>query len=95
VVATAVNSVPEIVIPGKTGLVARPGDHASLSRALAYVLDHPAEAARMAEAARLHVGDRFRSQALGEDLAEVYEIALRDSARRRELLNGRGDERRS
>jgi len=95
VVATAVNSVPEIVIPGKTGLVARPGDPASLSRALAYVLDHPAEAARMAEAARLHVGDRFRSQALGEDLAEVYEIALRDSARRRELLNGRGDERRS
>ena len=48
VVATAVNSVPEVVIPGRTGLLARPGDPASLSRALAYMLDHPAEAARMA-----------------------------------------------
>jgi glycosyltransferase involved in cell wall biosynthesis len=89
VVATAVNSVPEIVISGKTGLVARPGDPASLSRALAYVLDHPAEAARMAAAARSQVGSRFRPEALGEDLAEVYEIALRDSDRRRALTNGR------
>jgi glycosyltransferase involved in cell wall biosynthesis len=89
VVATAVNSVPEIVISGKTGLVARPGDPASLSRALGYLLDHPAEAARMAEAARAHVGDRFRPEALGEDLTEVYEIALRDSARRRALTTGR------
>jgi glycosyltransferase involved in cell wall biosynthesis len=89
VVATAVNSVPEIVISGKTGLLARPGDPASLSRALAYVLDHPAEAARMAAAARIHVGNRFQPEALAEDLTEVYEIALRDSVRRRELTNGR------
>ena len=80
VVATAVNSVPEIVIAGKTGLLARPGDPASLSRALAYVLEHPAEAARMAGAARAHVGARFRPEALGVDLVEVYEIALRDAS---------------
>jgi glycosyltransferase involved in cell wall biosynthesis len=77
VVATAVNSVPEIVIPGKTGLLARPADPASLSRALAYVLEHPDEAARMAAAARLHVGDRFSAEVLGRDLSEAYEIALR------------------
>jgi glycosyltransferase involved in cell wall biosynthesis len=76
VAATAVNSVPEIVISGKTGLVARPGDAVSLSRALAYLLDHPAEAARMAEAARELIGDRFRPEALGRDLAEVYELLL-------------------
>jgi glycosyltransferase involved in cell wall biosynthesis len=82
VVATAVNSVPEIVVPGKTGLLARPGDPASLSRALAYVLDHPDEAARMAAAARLHVGDRFRPEVLGRDLTEAYEIALRHAGER-------------
>lgn len=77
VVANAVNSVPEIVIPGKTGLLARPGDPASLSRALAYVLDHPAEAKRMAEAARAHIGDRFRPEVLGQDLMQVYEATIR------------------
>ena len=40
VVATAVNSVPEIVLAGKTGLLARAGDPASLTAALAYMLDH-------------------------------------------------------
>jgi glycosyltransferase involved in cell wall biosynthesis len=77
VVATAVASVPEVVIPGRTGLLASPADPASLSRALAYVLDHPAEGARMAAAARAHIGARFRPQVLGEDLMEVYALALR------------------
>lgn len=76
VVATAVNSVPEVVISGKTGLLARPGDPASLSRALAYMLDHPAEAARMAEAARAQIGEQFRLDLLGQELAEMYELAL-------------------
>jgi glycosyltransferase involved in cell wall biosynthesis len=76
VVATAVNSVPEIVISGKTGLLARPGDPRSLTRALAYLLDHRQEALRMARAARDQVGDRFRPEALAHDLMEVYELAL-------------------
>ncbi len=77
VVATAVNSVPEVVISGRTGLVARPNDPASLSRAIAYMLDHPAEAARMAEAARVQIGEQFRPDLLGQELMEVYETALR------------------
>jgi glycosyltransferase involved in cell wall biosynthesis len=76
VVATAVNSVPEIVISGRTGLLARPGDPASLTRALAYMLDHPAHAARMADAARREIGEQFRSDVLGEELMSVYETAL-------------------
>jgi glycosyltransferase involved in cell wall biosynthesis len=77
VVATAVNSVPEIVISGRTGLLARPRDPESLSRALAYLLEHPADAARMAGAARAHIGDGFRPEVLGRDLMESYAIALR------------------
>jgi len=83
VVATAVNSVPEIVISGRTGLLARPGDPASLARALAHMLDHPDEGARMAAEARAHIGDRFRPEVLGRDLSEVYDWVLRAGRDRR------------
>jgi glycosyltransferase involved in cell wall biosynthesis len=78
VVATAVNSVPELVIPGRTGLLARPQDAASLCRALAYMLDHPAAAARMAAAAWQQMGEGPTT--LGDELADVYESALRSGA---------------
>jgi glycosyltransferase involved in cell wall biosynthesis len=90
VVATAVNSVPEIVVPGKTGLLARPGDPDSLGRALSYVLDHPAAGARMARAARVHIGARFSPAALGQDLNQAYETALSLAADRHATRNGSG-----
>lgn len=86
VVATAVNSVPEVVVPGQTGLLARPADPGSLGRALAYMLDHPDDAARMAAAARERIGEQYRSDVLGEELSEVYESALAFASTRR----GRG-----
>jgi glycosyltransferase involved in cell wall biosynthesis len=90
VVATAVNSVPEVVIPGRTGVLARPHDPASLARALAYVLDNPERAARMAQRARAHIGGRFRPEVLGADLDEAYALALEfGAARRRLAANGR------
>jgi glycosyltransferase involved in cell wall biosynthesis len=76
VVATAVNSVSEVVLSGRTGLLARPGDPSSLARALGYALDHPQELSRMSEAARSLVGSRCRSDLLGEDFAQSYELAL-------------------
>jgi len=76
VVATAVNSVPEVVIPGETGLLARPADPESLRTALAYLLDHPSDAARMAENARVRIGAQFRPERLGPELMAVYETAL-------------------
>jgi glycosyltransferase involved in cell wall biosynthesis len=85
VVATAVNSVPEVVVSGKTGLVARPNDPGGLSRALAYMLDHPAHAARMADAARDQIRHQFRPDRLGPELMEVYELARRFASQR----NGR------
>jgi glycosyltransferase involved in cell wall biosynthesis len=75
VVATAVNSVPEIVVSGRTGILARPGDPRSLAGALAYLLDRPEEASRMAEAAHRHVGEQFRPDLLGTELAAVYDRA--------------------
>ena len=52
VVATAVNAVPEVVVPGRTGLLVPPGAPKLMGKALAYMLDHPDEGARMARAAR-------------------------------------------
>ena len=80
VVATAVNSVPELVIAGRTGLTARPGDPGSLSVALTYMLAHPEQAARMASAAAAHVREQFRPETVRQDLVEVYDGALRYAA---------------
>jgi glycosyltransferase involved in cell wall biosynthesis len=82
VVATAVNSVPELVVSGKTGLLARPKAPDSLARAIRYVLDHPDEGARMAAAARAHVGDRFWPDAHALDLVHAYGQALRHASER-------------
>jgi glycosyltransferase involved in cell wall biosynthesis len=83
VVANAVNSVPEIVIAGRTGIVTRPSDPESLARGIAFLLDHPRDAARMAAAARDLVAGQFGPDALGDELAEVYEAALRAGSTRR------------
>lgn len=88
VVSTAVNSVPEIVLAGKTGLLARPGDPASLARALAYMLNHRSEAVRMAETARAYIGGRFRPDVFGRDLTEAYELALRFGSERARRNDG-------
>ena len=82
VVATAVNSLPEVVIPGRTGLLARPADPVSLSRALAYMLDHPDEASRMGANARRRIGEHLSAAALGDELMDVYATALRLAADR-------------
>lgn len=50
VVATAVNGVPDLIVPGVTGLLATPGDHAALGDCVLWLLDHPTDARRMGEA---------------------------------------------
>jgi glycosyltransferase involved in cell wall biosynthesis len=80
VVATAVNSVHEVVIPGRTGLLARPADPHSVARAIEYLLGHPGEAARMVVDARAHLGDQFSPERLGIALTDTYERSLADRA---------------
>jgi glycosyltransferase involved in cell wall biosynthesis len=81
VVATAVNAVPEVVVPGRTGLLVPANAPMLLGKALAYLLDHPAEGSRMSLAARAQLGDRFDPKVLGRDVAETYELALTSSTR--------------
>lgn len=59
VAATAVNGVPDLVIPGATGLLGPPGRPEELARSVLWLLDHPEEARRMGEQGR----DSVRSSA--------------------------------
>jgi glycosyltransferase involved in cell wall biosynthesis len=59
VVATAVNAVSDVVIPGETGLLVPPQRPGEMAGALRYLLGSPAAAAAMAKAAREHVRARL------------------------------------
>jgi glycosyltransferase involved in cell wall biosynthesis len=72
VVATAVNAVGDVVVPGETGLLVPPRRPGLLAGAVGYLLDSPAEAARMAQTARARLGDRFGVAALREALVSAY-----------------------
>jgi glycosyltransferase involved in cell wall biosynthesis len=81
VVATAVNSVPEVVVPGRTGLLVPPASPGRLGAAIQHLLDNPDLGQRLAAAARGNLGDRFDVDVLGRDLTETYLSALGDGSR--------------
>ena len=72
VVATAVNSVADVVVPGETGLLVPPQRPDLMAHAVRHLIDRPAAAARMAEAARVRLGERFEAPALRDRLADAY-----------------------
>ena len=59
VVATRLSGIPEVVLPGETGLLVEPGDTAGLADALARLLADPALGARLGAAGRRLVLERF------------------------------------
>jgi glycosyltransferase involved in cell wall biosynthesis len=72
VVATAVNAVSDVVVPGETGLLVPPRQPDLLAGAIDAVLDDPAGAQARAARGRAALGDRFEPQRLGEVLDSVY-----------------------
>ena len=83
VVATAVNAVPDVVLPGETGLLVSPERPRQLAAAITYMLDEPAEAARMAAAARRLIADRFTPESLATVLEAAYASGPSRTARPR------------
>lgn len=71
VVATAVGGIPEIIRPRETGLLVPPHDPTALAQAIATVLDQPALANRLGQAAQALVAAEF---SLAKQTAKV--IAL-------------------
>ena len=86
VVATAVNAVPDVVLPGETGLLASPERPRQLAAAVRYMLDEPAEAARMAAAGQRLIGDSFTPGALATVLDAAYGSGLSSPPRPRRYV---------
>ena len=72
VVATAVNSVPDLVIPGESGVLVPAGRPAALAQALDGLLDDPATADRLARHGQQLAGAPFDAERLSAVLDEVY-----------------------
>jgi glycosyltransferase involved in cell wall biosynthesis len=72
VVATAVNAVGDVVVPGQTGLLVPPRRPDLAADAVRYLLDWPAVAARLAATAHAGLGERFGMPALRDTLAAAY-----------------------
>jgi glycosyltransferase involved in cell wall biosynthesis len=72
VVATAVNAVGDVVVPGETGLLVPPGHPVLMADAVRFFLDSPGAAARMAAAAQARLGKRFGEPALRQALMAAY-----------------------
>jgi glycosyltransferase involved in cell wall biosynthesis len=72
VVATAVNAVGDVVVPGETGLLVPPRRPDLMAAALAHLLDSPADAARMAANAYAAVSVRYYESALQQALISAY-----------------------
>lgn len=62
VIATRCGGPEEIVEDGQTGFLLPVGDAKAIAERMAWLLDHPAEAAAMGAAGRKRVGDRFSSK---------------------------------
>lgn len=59
VVATVVGGIPEVVVPGETGLLVPPGDPGALGDAIAQLVNHPEPARLMGARGRERARDRF------------------------------------
>jgi glycosyltransferase involved in cell wall biosynthesis len=74
VVATAVNAVPDLVVPGVTGMLVPPGRPGQLAAAIRYLLDSPGIAARMATEARARLADHYGDPELRTALTDAYSL---------------------
>ena len=72
VVATAVNGVPDVVIPGESGLLVPPGRADLLAGALDHALANPHIAQLWVLNARNQLGARYAPETLAAVLDEVY-----------------------
>jgi glycosyltransferase involved in cell wall biosynthesis len=72
VAATAVNAVPDLVVPGETGLLVPPAAPHALAAAIEHLLEHRGIATRLGRAGRAAVGAQFGAEALEPVLVDAY-----------------------
>jgi glycosyltransferase involved in cell wall biosynthesis len=80
VVASDAGGPREIIVPGRTGLLATPGDAASLSTAIHRLLDDPGLRAELAHAAAGDARQRFSAAQHARRIEEIYRCAISGDA---------------
>lgn len=75
-VAFELDGAPEVVVPGQTGYLVRPGDAAGLADAINRLLDDPQLRERMGAEGRRLVDPAFREETMVTQIADVYERLL-------------------
>ena len=83
-IATRVGEVPEVVVPGRNGLLVA-ADVDELAEAIRFVCKHPDERARMQVASRRLYEERFALTAFVARLGELYRMVAGGAARAHEV----------
>jgi glycosyltransferase involved in cell wall biosynthesis len=78
IVATAVGGNTEAVKDGVNGLIVPADDEAKLSEAIAHLISNPAEAKAMGAAGQAIAASRFTTEAMMNQIAEIYARLLAD-----------------
>jgi glycosyltransferase involved in cell wall biosynthesis len=78
IVATRVGGLPEVVVHDQSGMLVDADDARGLAEAIAFLLEHPDEAARMGRRARRRVRETFRF----DRYADAYDALYRTVTRR-------------
>jgi glycosyltransferase involved in cell wall biosynthesis len=76
VVATSVGGVPEVVESGPEGLLVPPGDAASLTGAMQFLLDNPQRRAAMGQASRRRAAAEFSEETMVQAYDRLYRSKL-------------------
>jgi glycogen synthase len=84
VVASAVGGIPEVVVPGTTGLLVPPADPGTLAEALNRILRDPALARQLGRAGRRRVEDHFSWASIAARTRRMYDELLEEKGRLRQ-----------
>jgi len=76
VVAFDSGGVPDVVVPGTSGVLVTPGDAVALAGALDQLLADAGERARLGAKGRAYVMEKFSPDAVGARYASLYEQVL-------------------
>jgi glycosyltransferase involved in cell wall biosynthesis len=77
-----IDGAPEVVLPGETGYLVKPGDDDGLADAVSRLLADPELRARMGAAGRRVVDPAFRAETMVSEIAGVYDMLRRRHAER-------------
>lgn len=80
VVATEVGAMPKVVVPGKNGMLVRPGDAGELAQAIACFVRDPALRRRLAQNGKQDIRERFSSQVMAQNYFQLYQQLLEKKA---------------